>query len=279
MTPTVRLADGTVLPAIGQGTWRMGEGGRGRGEEVAALRLGLDLGLTLLDTAEMYGDGGAEEVVGEALAGRRDSAFVVSKVFPHNASRAGLPTACDGSLRRMRIERIDLYLLHWQGSIPLAETVAGFEALREAGKIARWGVSNLDTATLDELATMPGGGDCATDQVLYNLEARGIEFDLLPWAGGRAMPLMAYSPVGQAGRLLRNPALRGIAARHGATPAQVALAWTIRAPGIVSIPKAADLGHVRENAAAAALRLEPDDLAELDAAFPPPRRKQRLAML
>ncbi len=279
MSATITLRDGTVLPAIGQGTWRMGEGARGRGEEAAALRLGLDLGLTLIDTAEMYGEGGAEEVVGEALAGQRERAFVVSKVYPHHASRRGLQKACEASLRRLRIEQIDLYLLHWRGAVPLAETVAGFEALRDAGKIARWGVSNLDTEAMREVEGLPGGAACATDQVLYNLEARGIEYDLLPWVAARDMPVMAYSPVGQAGRLLRDPALRRVAARHGASPAQVALAWTIRRPGVVSIPKATDPAHVRENAAAAAVRLEPADLAALDAAFPPPRGKQDLAML
>jgi len=273
----LRLPDGTEIPTLGQGTWHMGERGARRAEEAAALRLGLDLGLDLIDTAEMYGEGGAEEVVAEAIAGRREEVFLVSKVYPQNAGGRKLEAACERSLKRLRVERIDLYLLHWRGGIPLAETVAGFERLRAAGKIGRWGVSNLDVAELEELG--PALADCATDQVLYNLEHRGPEFDLLPFCRARAMPVMAYSPVGQGGALLRHPALRAVAARHGATPAQVAIAWTLRAPGVVSIPKAADPEHVRQNAAARDLALTAADLAELDAAFPPPRRKRGLAML
>ena len=279
MIPGVTLPDGTTVPAIGQGTWRMGEGARPRAEEAAALRLGIDLGMTLIDTAEMYGEGGAEEVVADAIAGRRAEVFVVSKVYPHNAGRRRMQAACEASLKRLRIVRIDLYLLHWQGAVPLADTVAGFEALRDAGKIARWGVSNLDADAMQEVAGVPGGEGCATDQVLYNLEARGIEFDLLPWSAERDMPVMAYSPVGQAGRMLRHPALRAVAARHQATPAQVAIAWTIRRGGVLTIPKASDPAHVRENAAAAAIRLTDADTTELDAAFPPPRRKRDLEML
>ena len=274
---SLRLADGTEVPSLGQGTWHMGERRGARQAEAAALRLGLDLGLRLIDTAEMYGEGGAEEVVAEAIAGRRDEAFIVSKVYPHNAGGAKLQAACEASLKRLRVEAIDLYLLHWRGSIPLAETVAGFEKLRVAGKIRRWGVSNLDVADLEELG--PALADCATDQVLYNLQARGPEHDLLPFCRQRGMPVMAYSPVGQGGALLRNRALAAVAARHGVTPAQVALAWTLREPGVVSIPKAADPAHVRQNAAARDIRLEAEDLAALDAAFPPPRRKQPLAML
>ena len=273
----LRLPDGTEIPTLGQGTWHMGERGARRAEEAAALRLGLDLGLDLIDTAEMYGEGGAEEVVAEAIAGRRKDVFLVSKVYPQNAGGRKLEAACERSLKRLRVERIDLYLLHWRGGIPLAETVEGFERLRAAGKIGRWGVSNLDVAELEELG--PALADCATDQVLYNLEHRGPEFDLLPFCRARAMPVMAYSPVGQGGALLRHPALRAVAARHGATPAQVAIAWTLRAPGVVSIPKAADPEHVRQNAAARDLALTAADLAELDAAFPPPRRKRGLAML
>jgi diketogulonate reductase-like aldo/keto reductase len=276
---TVRLPDGTEVAALGQGTWHMGEDRRMRTAEADALRLGLDLGMTLLDTAEMYGEGGAEEVVGDAVAGRRDRAFIVSKVYPHNASRRGVVAACERSLARMRIERIDLYLLHWRGNVPLAETVAGFEDLRAAGKIGAWGVSNLDTGELEELRRAPGGAGCATDQVLYNPEARGIEFDLLPWCHAQGMPVMAYSPVGQGGSLLRAPALVAVARRHGATPAQVAIAWALRQPGVIAIPKAADAAHVRDNAAAAALQLTPEDTAAIDAAFPPPRRKRRLDML
>lgn len=274
MIARVALPDGTRVPALGQGTWHMGERAAERGAEAAALRLGIELGMTLLDTAEMYADGGAEEVVAEAIAGQRERVFVVSKVYPHNASRRGMAAACERSLRRLGTDRIDLYLLHWRGSVPLAETVAGFEALRAAGKIVRWGVSNLDVDELEELA--PG---CATDQVLYNLQARGVEHDLLPWCAARRMPVTAYSPVGQGGALLRKPALRAVADRHGATPAQVALAWTLRRPGVISIPKAADPAHVRANAAAAELALSEADLAELDTAFPPPRGKESLAML
>jgi len=275
---SVQLPDGKEVPALGQGTWRMGERGANRRAEAAALRLGLDLGLTLLDTAEMYAEGGAEEVVAEAIAGRRDEVFLVSKVYPHNAGGRKLEAACERSLKRLRVEAIDLHLLHWRGGIPLADTVEGFERMRAAGKIRRWGVSNLDVDDLEEL----GGalGDCAADQVLYSLENRGIEHDLLPFCRRRGMPVMAYSPVGQGGALLRHPALRAVAARHGdATPAQVAIAWTLRAPGVISIPKASDPEHVRLNAAARDLRLTEADLAELDAAFPPPKRKQRLAML
>ena len=276
---SVRLPDGTEVAALGQGTWHMGEHRGRRAAEADALRLGLDLGMSLIDTAEMYAEGGAEEVVGDAVAGRRAEAFIVSKVYPHNASRRGVAEACARSLRRMRIERIDLYLLHWRGRFPLAETVAGFEDLRAAGQIGAWGVSNLDAAELEELRGVPDGANCATDQVLYNPQARGIEFDLLPWCARHAMPVMAYSPVGQGGALLRAPSLAAIARRHGATPAQVAVAWSLRHPGVIAIPKSADPAHVRENAAAGALKLTEADFAEIDAAFPPPKRKQSLGML
>ncbi|MFC7736820.1 aldo/keto reductase [Roseomonas sp. GCM10028921] len=271
------LPDGTRVPALGQGTWHMGERGSDRRAEADALRLGLDLGLTLIDTAEMYADGGAEEVVRDAVAGRREEAFIVSKVYPQNASRARMARSCEASLRRMGVEAIDLYLLHWRGGVPLAETVEAFARLVEAGKIRRWGVSNLDVEDLEELgAALP---DCATDQVLYNLEARGPEYDLLPFCAERHMPVMAYSPVGQGGRLLRHPALLGIAAGHGTGPAAIALAFVLRREGIIAIPKAGDPAHLRENAAARDIVLTEDDLRELDAAFPPPRRKQALAML
>lgn len=271
---TEPLPDGTPVPVLGQGTWHMGEDPARHAAEVAALRLGLDLGLALIDTAEMYAEGAAERVVGEAIRGRREEAFLVSKVYPHNASRAGTARACEASLRRLGIDRLDLYLLHWRGSVPLAETAEAMERLREAGRIRRWGVSNLD---VDELGELPPG--CATDQVLYSLEHRGVEFDLLPWCRERGMPVMAYSPVGQGGRLLRHPALGAVARRLGLSPAQVALAWTLRAPGVVAIPKASDPGHVRENAAAAGIVLPAEELAVLEAAFPGPRRKRGLAML
>ena len=273
----VRLPDGVEVPALGQGTWKMGERRGARAAEADALRLGMDLGMTLIDTAEMYAEGGAEEVVAEAIAGRREEVFLVSKVYPHNASRTKLPRSLEASLKRLRVERLDLYLLHWRGSVALAETVEAMERAVEAGKIARWGVSNLDVDDLEELgAALPR---CATDQVLWNLEARGVEHDLLPYCAERGMPVMAYSPVGQGGALLRHPALKAVAARHGATPAGVALAFVLRAPGVIAIPKAADPAHVRANAAARDLALTAADLAELDAAFPPPRRKRPLAML
>ena len=274
---SITLADGTPIPALGQGTWKLGERGADRAAEAATLRLGLDLGLTLIDTAEMYADGGSEEVVAEAIAGRRDEVFLVSKAYPQNASRARLPKACEASLRRLRTDVIDLYLLHWRGSVPLAETVAAMEALKAAGKIRRWGVSNLDVADLRELG--PALRDCATDQVLYNLEVRGVEFDLLPFCQDALMPVMAYSPLGQAGALLRHPALVRVARRQGATPAQVALAWTLRRPNVVSIPKASSEAHLRENLGARLMVLTPEDLVELDSAFPPPRAKQPLEML
>jgi diketogulonate reductase-like aldo/keto reductase len=273
----VRLSDGTSVPALGQGTWHMGERGADRKAEAAALRLGLELGLTLIDTAEMYAEGGAEEVVAAAIAGRRDEVFLVSKVYPHNASKKALPVACERSLQRLGVTTIDLYLLHWRGSVPLADTVEAMERMREAGKIRRWGVSNLDVEELEELGH--GLAACATDQVLYNLGARGIEFDLLPFCAARGMSVMAYSPVGQGGAMLRHPSLAAVARRQGATPAQVAIAWTLRHANVISIPKAANPAHVRENAAAAAIVLTAADLAELDTAFPPPRRKRSLAML
>ena len=275
----VVLPDGTAVPAVGQGTWYMGEGGRSAKAEADALRLGIDLGMTLIDTAEMYADGGAEEVVGQAIAGRRERVFLVSKVYPHNASRTGVPAACARSLKRLGTDVIDLYLLHWRGGVPLAETVAAFEKLRAEGKIRRWGVSNLDPADMRELLGVKDGGGCAVNQVLYNPEHRGIEFDLLPWQAGKGIPVMAYSPVGQGGRLLKNPALAAVAKRHGVSPAQVAIAWGLRHPHVISIPKAADPAHVRQNAAAAELALTPQDLAEIDAAYPPPKRATRLAML
>jgi diketogulonate reductase-like aldo/keto reductase len=277
MLRTVRLPNETDVPALGQGTWYMGEGRRPAAAEADALRLGIELGMTLIDTAEMYADGGAEKVVGTAIAGQRDKVYVVSKVYPHNASRAGVAKACERSLQRLKTDRIDLYLLHWGGSIPLAETVEGFEVLQRQGKIGAWGVSNLDVADMKEVAAL--SPNCMVDQVLYNPEHRGIEHDLMPWCVDNRIALMAYTPIGQAGRLLRAPALIAIAARHNATPAQVALAWGLRHPHVICIPKAADPTHIRENAAALDIRLSVQDLTEIDAAFPPPRRKQSLAML
>ena len=277
--PHITLPDGTEAPALGQGTWYMGEDALKAPAEVAALQAGIELGMTLIDTAEMYADGGAEEVVGQALAGRRDKVFLVSKVYPHNASARGVPLACARSLKRLRTDRIDLYLLHWRGAHPLAETVEAFERLREAGHIGAWGVSNFDMPDMEELARLPAGGGCAVNQVLYNPEARGIEFDLLPWCQAAAVPVMAYSPLGQAERLLKSPALLEIGRRHGASPAQVALAWSLRGGTTIAIPKSSSLAHVRQNAASVNIRLTDEDLAAIDAAYPPPRRKQHLAML
>jgi diketogulonate reductase-like aldo/keto reductase len=274
----VALPSGEKVPVLGQGTWGMGEDRRRAREEAAALRFGLDLGMTLIDTAEMYASGGAEEVVAAAIAGRREEVFIVDKVLPENASRRGTVAAAERSLKRLGTDRIDLYLLHWRGHLPLAGTLEGFADLLAAGKIRHWGVSNLDVDDLEEVEGLPGGGVPATDQVLYNLSRRGVEHDLLSWAQARSMPVMAYSPIEQ-GRLLGDPALARVAAAHGATPAQTALAWVLRAPGVIAIPKAARPEHVRENRGALSLRLTPDDLAVLDRAFPPPTRKQPLELL
>lgn len=272
------MPGGARMPALGQGTWRMGEDPARRRDEVAALREGIERGLTLLDTAEMYAEGEAERVVAEAIAGLdRDRVFLVSKACPHNASRRALPLACERSLKRLGAERLDLYLLHWRGAVPLAETAEAMEHLVERGRIAAWGVSNLDVADLEELG--PHLPRCAADQVLLNLDARGAAFDLLPFCAARGMPVMAYSPLGQGGRMLRHPALARVAARHGATPAQVALAWSLSHPGVCAIPKTATPARLRENAAAMELHLTPEDHAALDAAFPPPRRKLPLEMI
>lgn len=285
--PLVTLPGGERRPALGLGTWRLGEASAQRSAEVAVLRTAFEMGWRVVDTAEMYAEGGAEEVVGAAVAGAlaagsctRESLFVVSKVYPHHASRRGVVEACARSRRRLGLDVIDLYLLHWRGGEPLAETVAGFEELQRRGWIRHWGVSNFDVADLEELFAVPGGARCAANQVYFSLAQRGIEFDLLPWMQQRGLLPMAYSPVDQ-GALVgpRAPAaLREIAARHGATPAQVALAALLARPGVMPIPKAGREAHLRENLAAGALRLTPDDLAALDRAFPPPRSKQPLAM-
>ncbi|CAO3405043.1 aldo/keto reductase [Azospirillum palustre] len=275
----VTLPDGTEVPALGQGTWMMAEGRGDRAAEIAALRAGIDRGLTLIDTAEMYGDGASEELVGEAIAGRRDGLFIVTKVLPSNASRIGTVKACERSLKRLGIDRIDLYLLHWRGGVPLEETVEAFESLIQAGKIARWGVSNFDVDDLEELAEATDLHGCAVNQVLYNPEHRGIEYDLLPFQHTARMPMMAYSPIGQGGRLLRSPALLAVAKRHGVTPAQVAIAWALRQQGVIAIPKAGTTAHALENAEAVKLALTGEDIAEIDKAFPPPKRKQPLAMI
>jgi diketogulonate reductase-like aldo/keto reductase len=274
----VRLPDGTPVPAFGLGTWRMGERGLARAAEIAALKAGFDLGVRLVDTAEMYGEGEAETIVGEAVRDRRDEIFIVSKVYPHNAGRRGVVAACERSLKRLRTGRIDLYLLHWRGNHPLAETVAGFDDLRRAGKIRAWGVSNFDVEDMEELAAVPGGAGCATNQVLYNVARRGIEAGLIGWCRARRIPFMAYSPLEQA-RIPSAPALAAVARRHGATPAQVMLAWVARHPDAIVIPKAVRPEHIAANVAAAAIRLTDDDLSEIDRAFPPPVRRAALEML
>ncbi len=275
---TVRLPDGTKVPAFGIGTWRMGERKGARAAEVASVRAALDLGVRLVDTAEMYGEGEAEAIVGEAIAGRRKDAYLVSKVYPHNASKAGVVAACERSLKRLGVERIDLYLLHWRGSHKLADTVAGFEKLKAAGKIGAWGVSNLDVEDMDELFAVPGGKACAANQVLYNLSRRGIEGGLLQWCRARGMPVMAYSPLEQA-RIPTAPGLNAVAKRHGASPAQIMLAWALRHPDVIVIPKATRIEHLKENVAACDIALTPADLADLDRASPPPRGPQPLEML
>ena len=275
---TTTLPSGEPIPVLGLGTWRMAEQARRRRDEVAALRLGIDLGMALIDTAELYADGAAEEVVGEAIEGRRDEVFLVSKVHPSNARRTATVRACEASLRRLRTDRLDLYLLHWRGSTPLQETVEAFARLVDDGKIRHWGVSNFDVSDMEELADLRDGGAAATDQVVYNLARRGVENDLLPWCAVHEIPVMAYSPVDQ-GRLLRHRVVRAVAGRHGATPAQVALAWVLRHDGVTTIPKAGSPGHVQENRGALDLELTDEDLAELDRAFPPPAEPQRLETL
>ena len=273
----VTLSGGENVPALGQGTWKMAERRDRRADEIAALRTGIDLGLTLIDTAEMYADGGAETLAGEAVAGVRDQVFLVSKAYPQNASRDRLRRTCEASLRRLATDRIDLYLLHWRGTVPLAETVEAMERLQAAGHIRYWGVSNLDTHDMDELVA-EGGAACATDQILYNLTRRGPERDLLPWLEKRGILAMAYSPVEQ-GKLVHDDRLAEVAARHDATPAQIALAWTLRGDGVIAIPKAGSVDHVRDNRAAADLVLSDADVAALDAAFPPSKGRRALEML
>lgn len=275
---TVRLPSGETIPRLGQGTWQMAEKPGLRKAEIAALRLGIDLGMTLIDTAEMYADGASEELVAEAIAGRRDEVFLVSKVLPSNSSRKGTLAACERSLKRLQTERIDLYLLHWRGSPPLGETLDAFETLQRAGKIRYWGVSNFDANDMIELSRDPRGAACATNQVLYNLTRRGIEFDLLPWHRQQQQLIMAYSPI-ERGRLAGHKALQAIAQKHAATPAQIALAWLLRQDNVISIPKATAEQHVRDNHAALGLALTAEDLAALDRAFPPPRKAQPLEMI
>jgi len=276
--PSTKLPSGESVPVLGQGTWHLAEDPRRREDEIAALRLGLDLGMTLIDTAEMYGDGAAEELVGEAIADRRDEVFLVSKVLPQHATVRGTIRACEASLQRLGTATLDLYLLHWRGSLPLEGTLAGFGELVRAGKIRYWGVSNFDVSDMEELTGLLGGEEVATDQVLYNPARRGIEWDLLPWCRQRGLPIMAYSPIEQ-GRLLDHPAIRAVATRHGATPAQVTLAWVLRLDGVIAIPQAGRPKHVKENRGAIELRLTKRDLAEIDRAFPPPDGPRPLEML
>lgn len=274
----ITLAGGQSVPVLGMGTWGWGEDPGRRRDEIAALHSGLDLGLTLVDTAEMYADGGAEEVLGEALAGRRDTAYVVSKVLPSNASRTGTVAACERSLGRLRTDRIDLYLLHWQGGHPLEDTLAAFQQLVDDGKIRAWGVSNFDRADLEKLQDVPGSDGLSTDQVLYNLSRRGPEYDLLPWCAEHELPVMAYSPIEQ-GRILDDPVLGEVAQAHGVSPAAVALAWVLRRDSVCAIPKASSPQHVRDNTTALDVELTREDLDALDRAFPPPTGPGPLEML
>jgi diketogulonate reductase-like aldo/keto reductase len=274
---SVFLPDGESVPALGQGSWGLGEDRNRRAAEIAAVREGVALGMTLIDTAEMYGDGGTESFLAEALSGLRDQVFLVSKAYPQNAGHERLARTCEQTLRRLNTDRLDLYLLHWRGNLPLHETVDAMQTLQRAGKIRHWGVSNLDTHDMKELMES-GGEHCATDQILYNLTRRGPEFDLLPWMEARKIPPMAYSPIEQ-GRISATPLLTAIANRHQATPLQIALAWVLRRPDAIVIPKAGRLDHVRQNRQALDITLSPEDLADLDKAFPPPSRKVPLAML
>lgn len=275
--PSVTLPSGAKMPAFGLGTWRMGNERGRRKQETDAIAHAIDIGYPMIDTAEMYGEGAAEEAIADALVGRRrDAVYLVSKVYPHNASRPGTIAACERSLKRLKTERIDLYLLHWRGQHSLSETLEGFERLREDGKIAEYGVSNFDRDDMEEWTALDGGR-CGTNQVMYNLARRGIEFDLIPWQRQNGIPVMAYSPLDQ-GPLLRHPTLKAIAGRHGATPAQIALAWLLGQEGMVAIPKSADRSRVSENFGALKVKLTDADVAELDRAFPPPKRKTSLSM-
>jgi len=274
---TIALKTGETVAVLGLGTWRMGERKSERSAEVKALKLGLDLGVRLLDTAEMYGEGTAEEIVGEAMAGKREGLYLVSKVYPHNASRKGAIAACERSLRRLKTDRLDLYLLHWRGSHPLAETVEAFEALKQAGKIRNWGVSNFDVDDLKDLAAVAHGGGCASNQVLYHLASRGVEWELLSYCRNAEVMVMAYSPLGQ-GPLLQQPPLQAVARKHGVDAAAIALAWVLRQANVVTIPKATKPEHVRANLKALDVALDAEDLAALDAAFKPPKRGTPLQM-
>lgn len=277
-TPSVPLRSGEKIAALGQGTWHFAENPARRAEEVDSMRLGLDLGMTVIDTAEMYGNGAAETLVGEAIAGRRSEVFLVDKVLPRHATREGTVRACEASLARLGVDYIDLYLLHWRGPIPLVETIEGFAELKQNGMIRHWGVSNFDIDDMVELFGVPGGDEVQTNQVLYNLTRRGPEYALLPWLAQHQITPMAYSPIEQ-GRLLEHPALQPIALQHNATPAQIALAWVLQHDGVNAIPRAGTPAHVRQNAAARDIELTPDELHALDQAFPPPTRARPLEVL
>jgi len=274
----LELPSGQLIPVLGMGTWRMGENARNRQSEIDALRYGIDLGLSLIDTAEMYGEGGAEEVIAQVIANRRESVFLVSKVYPHNASKQGTIAACERSLKRLKTDYLDLYLLHWRGSIPLAETLEAFQTLQQAGKIRSYGVSNFDMEDMEEASQLKGGNEIATNQVLYNLTRRGIEWNLLPWCRERKIPIMAYSPIEQ-GRLLNNRTLKTIAQERQVTPAQIALAWVLHQENVIVIPKSSQIDHIEQNYAALNLKLSADDLATLDAAFPLPTKPVPLETL
>lgn len=275
---TLKLSSGKPIPILGMGTWQMGENARNRQSEINALRHGLDLGLSLIDTAEMYGEGGAEEVIALAIANRRAEVFLVSKVYPHNASKQGTIAACERSLKRLNTDYLDLYLLHWRGSVPLAETLDAFQTLQQAGKICSYGVSNFDVKDLEEASHLNGGNAIATNQVLYNLTRRGIEWNLLPWCQQHSLPIMAYSPIEQ-GRLLNNQTLTAIAQEREVTAAQVAIAWLLHQDNVIVIPKASRVEHIEQNYTALDLKLSADELATLDAAFPPPTKLVPLEML
>lgn len=280
MSKIIPFAEDLTLPAIGQGTWFMGENAELRQQEIAALQAGLEYGLTVIDTAEMYADGGAEQVVGEALQGRRDRAWLVSKFYPWNAGTVDAPEACERSLKRLKTDYLDLYLLHWRGNIPLEETIRAMEKLQQQGKIRRWGVSNFDSEDMQELWQEPGGSSCAANQVLYHLASRGIEFDLLPACQQRQLPVMAYCPLAQAGRLrhdlMTHAGLNELARQQGLSVAQLLLAWVIRQPGVMAIPKASSISHVQENAAVLNVTLDQETLQQIDVLFPPPQSKQPL---
>lgn len=274
---TLPLLSGTEIPILGQGTWRMGEKPSQKQAEIAALQLGLDLGMNLIDTAEMYGAGGAEKIVAQAISGRREEVYLVSKFYPQNAGYDSLIAACDRSLARLKTDYLDLYLLHWRGSIPLSETLSGLQYLQQSGKIRDYGVSNFDLDDMLEAESLPGGKAIASNQVLYNLKHRGIEWDLLPWCQQRQIPIMAYSPVEQKA-FVKDSKLAQIAAQHNASATQIALSWLLHQDNIIAIPKAVNPRHVEENCAALNIRLTPENLQELNRAFKPPSRKLSLAV-